>query len=261
MSNARQRAQARYTRVLAHPHLDLSGTTCSDHTWITRTAQVKAGLRRSERAQRAQLLEDACGRGQQLLVPPKQVVQVHVNLQVRKCARRGSQQYVAEQAPASSASSCSRSLKRQGAVAACAPAPARAAGRRRRVAWRPPTCTVALLPGASLSLMRTIWLRRMRGSFGGVVSLKVVCEAGRREAGYGAHHMGVEPRFCPGAGRCVAWAGSRIGERAALSEAACSRTAVKRPADAMRSKQGQAKSNKQIPGCTQFQASSPASRR
>lgn len=38
-----------------------------------------------------------------------------------------------------------------------------------------PTCTVALLPGASDSLMRTIWERRMRGSSGGVVSLKVVC--------------------------------------------------------------------------------------
>lgn len=37
------------------------------------------------------------------------------------------------------------------------------------------TCTVALDPGASLSLMRTIWERRMRGSPGGVASLNVVC--------------------------------------------------------------------------------------
>jgi len=37
------------------------------------------------------------------------------------------------------------------------------------------TCTVALLPGVSLSLMRTIWERRMSGSAGGVVSLNVVC--------------------------------------------------------------------------------------
>lgn len=34
----------------------------------------------SQRPQRAQLLEQACGRGQQLLMPPKGVVQVHVHL-------------------------------------------------------------------------------------------------------------------------------------------------------------------------------------
>lgn len=67
------------------------------------------------------------------------------------------------------------------------------------------TWTVGLVPGMSLPLIFMIWLRRMRGSLGGVVSLKFVCKAGKDaqaqagwlQTGRGTAHINMLARRLP----------------------------------------------------------------
>ena len=131
----------------------------------------------SQRPQRAQLLENAgCG-GQQLFVPAQRVIERHVHLNSKQAREREMDDLTSHTAQCWE--TIQQEVEQQPRRLQLTPV---SHTRGQAVNQLPITCTVALLPGVSLSLMRTIWERRMSGSAGGVVSLNVVCGGGQAMA-------------------------------------------------------------------------------
>ena len=146
------------------------------------------GSQSLQSSQGPQFLEQAGGGAQQLLMATQVLVHVHVHLQgSRQAAMPG--HAIVSPAGARPHQSPDRRAGDQAAVPStlsslwawpavrlttvtCCPVQGKAASRPwRGASAHPPTCTVALPPGWSDSLMRTIWERTISGSSGGVGSL------------------------------------------------------------------------------------------